>query len=430
MGIFMQKSRIVVTIALLSSFLFVCIDLVGASEGRLLIYMDQAQGNHLKAYGVAYWCLTRGAKVQWLLNYRGGSFLCEDTAEIRNVASMRGVSFLPLDGRQVAGIYRVIEESNMEAVLLEKPPRIAIYTQPESEPWDDAVTLALEYAEIPYSTLWDREVLSGKLYEFDWIHLHHEDFTGQYGRFYASFRNHAWYRRQVRTFEKAAVEAGYPSVPSHKGAISREIKNFVKQGGFMFAMCAACDSMDIGLAAEGVDIVPAEIDGTPAEADCQEKLDFTKSLAFTDFSLEMNPLVYEFSDIDVDPSRYDEFINRGDIDLFEFSAKFDRTPTIFTQNHVNRVRGFLGQTTAFRRHTLKDAVIIMGTLVGEDAVKYLYGRYGKGTFTFYAGHDPEDFAHLVGDPPTNLALSKNSPGYRLILNNILFPAAKKKKQKT
>ena len=402
----------------------------GHAADRILIYMDRAQTNHLKAYGVAYWCLTRGFKVQWLLNYRGGSFLCEDVSQVRSYAGVRGVSYLPLDGPQVAGIYKIIEESNMEVVLLEKPPRIAIYTPSEAEPWDDAVTLALTYAEIPYSTLWDQEVLAGKLYEFDWLHLHHEDFTGQYGRFYASFRNHAWYQRQVRIFEKVAAAAGFSSVPKHKNSVAREIKSFVKQGGFMFAMCAACDTTDIALAAEGVDIVPAEIDGTPAEANCQDKLDFAKTLAFTEFKLEMNPLVYEFSNIDVEAGKYNEFTHPGDFDLFEFSAKFDRTPTIFTQNHVNRVSGFLGQTTAFRRQTVKDSVIIMGTLAGEDAVKYLYGRHGKGTFTFYAGHDPGDFAHLVGDPPTNLALCKNSPGYRLILNNILFPAAKKKKQKT
>lgn len=399
---------------------------------QLLIPMNLDQTDHLKAYGVAYWALQKSIDVEWLLNFRGGSFLMDYTESVAGESRLRDVSFARISDAQAARIYAQMEEGNMDRVRLEKAPRIAVYTPPNKQPWDDAVTLALTYAEIPYDTLWDEEVLGGGLSEYDWLHLHHEDFTGQYGKFYRSHGNRLWYRQQQAQFEALAGRLGYSRVAQEKGAVVQAIMQYIAEGGFTFAMCSATDTFDIALAAAGVDIVDTIYDGTPADPDAQQKLNFSRTVAFEKFTLVEDPMEYEFSDIDVSPTGMGQA--RGpEIDaftLFEFSAKYDPVPTMLTQNHVPVVRGFLGQTTAFRKDLIKKSVTIMGQVSGTDRVKYIHGNVGKGTFTFYAGHDPEDYQHFVGDPPTQLALRRNSPGYRLILNNILFPAAKKQKRKT
>ncbi|MDI6794501.1 MAG: asparagine synthetase B [bacterium] len=402
-----------------------------ASSGKILIPMDEVQTDHLRAYGLAYWCLDKaGLNVEWLLNFRGGSFMVDETPRIIERAIVLGVSYQTIDFSAANRIYSRIEEENMEVILLEKAPKIAVYTPPGKEPWDDAVTLALNYAEIPYDTLWDKEVLRGELVKYDWLHLHHEDFTGQYGKFYAAYRHAAWYQQGMLESEHSAREAGYNSVPEYKAAVARAIRDYVYDGGFLFAMCSATDTIDIALAAEGIDIVPPEFDHDPVDLGAQQKLDFSKTFAFTDFTLEMNPMVYEHSDIDI--SDYDKAMGAvyDAFTLFEFSAKYDPIPTMLTQNHTFLVKGFMGQTTFFNRPTIKPEVTILGDIQKTAKVKYIHGSKGKGTFTFLAGHDPEDYKHAVGDPPTRLDLHKNSPGYRLILNNILFPAAKPKKQKT
>lgn len=400
-----------------------------AMAGKILVYMDQVQTDHLKAYGLAYWTLSTGHKIEWVLNYRGGSFLLPDLSPVRTRAGLMGVGYDAIDDSAVASIYALIEDSNMEAVPLEKAPKVAIYTPPESDPWDDAVTMALVYAEIPYSKVWDREVIAGKLSEYDWLHLHHEDFTGEYGKFYSTYRQAPWYRKRVMEYEKLAADLGFSSVSEEKKAVARAIEKFVTAGGFLFAMCSATDTIDIALSAEGIDIAAKEFDGTPVDSDAQGRLDFDKAMAFKGFKIIPDPMIYEFSDIDVDPRLFNENGFRGDFTLFEFSAKFDRACSILTQCHVNRVKGFMGQTTAFNGSLVKSSARVLGR-VDDRMVKYIHGNLGEGTFTFMGGHDPEDFAHMVGEPPTILSLHKNSPGYRLILNNILFPAAKKKKRKT
>ncbi len=403
-----------------------------AKADKLLIPMDLEQTNHLKAYGVAYWTLQRDLDVEWLLNYRGGAFLMDYVEAIARESRLREVVFLRISDAQVARIYAEIENANMDPIRLEKAPKIAVYTPPNKQPWDDAVTLALTYAEIPYDTLWDPEVLTGKLSEYDWLHLHHEDFTGQYGKFYRSHGTQLWYRQQQAQFEALARRLGFPTVSVEKGAVARAIFEYIHSGGFLFAMCSATDTFDIALAAWGTDIVDSVYDGDPPDPQAQTKLDFSRTIAFENFQLIRDPMVYEFSDIDISPTEIGQ--PRGPeadaFTLFEFSAKYDPVPTMLTQNHVPVVRGFLGQTTAFRKSRVKKSITVLGEVTGTDRVKYIHGNVGSGTFTYLAGHDPEDYQHFVGDPPTQLALRKHSPGYRLILNNILFPAAKKQKRKT
>ncbi|MCK4413633.1 MAG: asparagine synthetase B [Candidatus Eisenbacteria sp.] len=402
---------------------------VGAA---LLIPMDLLQTDHLKAYGIAFQALEMGTDVEWLLNYRGGAFLMEDREELRRAMLMRGVFFEAAGAGEQAQIYQEIEEHNMEVILLEKAPRIAVYVPPATvtEPWDDAVILALEYADIPYDTVYDEAIQSGRLAAYDWLHLHHEDFTGQYGKFYASFRHAAWYQNRKAQAEASAQAAGYAKVWQHKHATVQRIREYVARGGFLFAMCSGCDTYDIALAAGDVDIVDVVNDGDAPDPRAQERLDFSRCLAFEDFRLEVNPFIYEFSNIDMsDYSRLrgaeaDFFV------LFEFSAKEDPVPTMLTQCHVNMLNGFMGQTTSFNRETLKPATLVLAEVPGTEEVRYIHGSFGQGTFTFLGGHDPEDYEHRVGDPPTQLELHKSSPGYRLILNNILFPAAKKKERKT
>jgi hypothetical protein len=398
----------------------------------LLIQMDDSQKNHLKAYGISFWVLKQNVEVEWLLNYRGGSFLIKHLQPIENECVIRGVSYEIIANAQAIGIKQEISnpEVNMDVVKLEKPPKIAVYSPKNKLPWDDAVTLVLTYAEIPYDVVYDEEIINGQLPLYDWLHLHHEDFTGQYGKFYAMYKNAAWYREQVRTSEEMAAKLGFEKVSELKLAVAQSIRNFTAGGGFLFTMCSGTDSYDIALAADGVDICENIYDHDGVDPQAQQKLDFNTTFAFKDFQLKKNPLEYEYSSIDADklhkrtPEELDYFT------LFDFSAKWDPVPTMLCQNHTPVVKGFFGQTTAFHKQYIKPEVIIMGETKSLNTAKYIHGTFGKGQWTFYAGHDPADYKHYVNDPKTDLNLHPNSAGYRLILNNILFPAAKKKKQKT
>jgi hypothetical protein len=402
------------------------------SAQYILVPMDLSQTNHIKAYGIAYWVLKNNINVEWLLNYRGGSFLFTASEKFKRELQLRGVTFEEPGGAALNQIYAQIEEQNMEKVLLEKAPKIAVYSPPGFQPWDDAVTLVMAYSEIEYENIYDTEVLSGKLSEYDWLHLHHEDFTGQYGKFWASFRNETWYIKQQIAAEELAGKLGFSKVSKEKSAVGLELRKYVDEGGFLFAMCSATDALDIALSAVQTDIVESVFDGDPIDPAYESKLNFSNTFAFKDFKLIPDPAVYEYSDIDVPPSNMPRLRDPESdyFTLFEFSAKYDPVPTMLTQNHVGLVKGFMGQTTMFREEKLKGHVTIMGKIEESNEVKYIHGNSGKGTFTFYGGHDPEDYTHRVGDPPTDLNLHKNSPGYRLILNNVLFPAAKKKKLKT
>ena len=397
---------------------------------EILIPMDLTQINHLKAYGIAFVGLKKQIVVKWLLNYRGGSYLFPDSQEIEGLCNIRGVSYEIISAADVAVIVGEIDESNMDIVVLEKEPKIAIYTPPNSQPWDDAVTLALTYAEIEYDKVWDEEVLAGRLDEYDWLHLHHEDFTGQYGKFYSGFRNASWYKEEVRINEEVSAKLGFKKVWKCKHVVAEKIREYVKNGGFLFAMCAATDTFDIAIAARNVDICDAVFDGDGIEPDCESKLDFSRTFAFENFTLITNPYVYEFSSIDASDYAKLRGPEADYFNLFDFSAKYDPVPTMLTQCHTSVINGFLGQTTSFHKEFVKKSVIILGESPQVEEVKYLHGNFGKGTFTYYGGHDPEDYQHIIGDPETVLDLHKQSPGYRLILNNILFPAAEKKKLKT
>lgn len=397
----------------------------------ILINMDEDQKNHLKAYGIAYWSIKQQADVSWLLNYRGGSFLIKYSKLIEDECKTRGVSYQVIADGKVTAILNEISDPavNMEMVKLEKAPKIAVYSPKSKLPWDDAVTMVLTYAEIPYDIVYDDEVLKDKLTGYDWLHLHHEDFTGQYGRFWSAFQNAAWYKEDVRTQEATAKRNGFSKVSLMKLAVAKKMTEFCAGGGFLFAMCSATDSFDIALSAEGVDICASMFDGDAEDPNAQSKLDYNKTLAFKDFRLDPNPANYEFSDIDVTQTR--SLNQQNDyFTLFEFSAKSDLVPTMLTQDHDRVIKGFMGQTTAFRKSLIKPNITVLGENKGAAEVRYLHGDIGKGQFTFYGGHDPEDYQHAVGDPPTDLNLHPNSPGYRLILNNVLFPAAKKKHQKT
>jgi len=391
----------------------------------------ESQKNHLKAYGITYWLLEHQQKVKWLLNYRGGSFLISDTEKTRKECTIRGVSYEVLSNAKTEEILIGISSPsvNQEAVILEKAPRIAVYAPSSNLPWDDAVTMALTFAEIPYEKIYDEEVLSDALIAYDWLHLHHEDFTGQYGKFYRSFKAAPWYIENKKNAEALAKRLGYKKVSEEKRAVALKIRDFVVGGGFMFAMCSATDSFDIALAATKTDICEPMFDGDPSDANYQNKLNFRNTFSFTDFTLERNPNTYEFSSIDMTTKRK----IKKELDYFslmEFSAKWDPIPTMLCQNHTQLVKGFMGQTTSFERKELKSSVLVMGENKTNGEAKYIHGIKGKGFFTFYGGHDPEDYQHRVGDPKTELELHPTSPGYRLILNNVLFPAAKKKKEKT
>jgi hypothetical protein len=402
-----------------------------SSKGaHILIPMDDSQQNHLKAYGIAYFVLTHDVEISWLLNYRGGSFLFMHNRIFEQELAVRGVTFQVIADVQASSILNEIShpDVNMEEIVLHKVPRIAVYTPPHSLPWDDAVTLALTYAEIPYDPIYDEDVISGVLPLYDWLHVHHEDFTGQHGKFWAAYRNASWYQRDVELSEGLARKLGFSRVPDLKLAVAKSIQQFVAGGGYMFAMCSAPESLDIALAAEGIDIVHEVFDGTPLDPQAQEKLDFSRSFAFHNFQIITNPFEYAKSNIDVPKTGRDQTTDF--FSLFEFSAKWDPVPAMLTQNHESLIKGFMGQTTAFVSQLVKPTVTIMGENKAKGETRYIHGSLGQGTFTFYGGHDPEDYRHYVGDPQTDLNLFPNSPGYRLILNNVLFPAARKQKQKT
>lgn len=406
--------------------------LSAALASHILIPMDKnKQRNHLKAYGLAYWVLQNKIEMQWLLNYRGGSFLVSYHQEIESECVIRGISFETIPDLKAQKILNEIAqpEVNMDAVKLEKVPKIAVYSPKDKQPWDDAVTLALSYAEIPYDIIYDEEIVQGKLKDYDWLHLHHEDFTGQYGKFYGSYRHMPWYQENQLSQETSAKKLGFAKVSQLKLFVAQSIKAYVQQGGFLFAMCSATDSFDIALASQDIDICETMFDGDGTTPQFWKKMNYKETFAFKDFKVSNNPFEYEFSDIDVSLSRKVP-PNKDYFTLFDFSAKWDPIPTMLCQNHSNMIKGFMGQTTAYRKDRLKPDVLVMGQNKAAREARYIHGEFGQGTWTFYGGHDPEDYRHYVGDPPTELKLYPNSAAYRLILNNVLFPAAKKKKLKT
>ena len=410
-------------------FLIGCVTIGRATS--IIIPMDDKQSNHLKAYGVAYWVLKQDVSMWWLLNYKGGSFLIPYAQSIEAECRIRNVSYDLIADVQASAILAeiAVPETNMDAVKLDKAPKMAVYSPKNKLPWDDAVTMVLTYAEIPYDLIYDEEVIKGMLPNYDWLHLHHEDFTGQYGRFYAAYRNAAWYQNDVQQNEQTAAKLGFKKVSELKLAVATAIKNFTIGGGFLFAMCSGTDSYDIALAAAGIDICESMFDGDNADPNAQAKLNFQQTFAFKNFKIDNNPYNYEFSDIDNTNNR--NLTEQNDyFSLFDFSAKWDPVPSMLTQNHEKVIKGFMGQTTAFKKSLVKPDVLVLGETSIAGEVRYIHGEIGKGTWTFYGGHDPEDYQHLVSDPPTDLSLHPNSPGYRLILNNVLFPASKKKKQKT
>lgn len=410
---------------------FFCLNTLQAAY--ILLPMDEAQKNHLKAYGIAYWTLKHNVEVDWLLNYRGGSFMFQYAKPMEDECAIRGVSFEVIADAQAAAILQDIADPqvNMENIKLHKAPRIAVYSPKNKLPWDDAVTLVLTYAEIPYDVIYDEEIMSGVLPMYDWLHLHHEDFTGQYGKFWAAYKSYAWFQEDVRINEEIAHKLGFTKVSQLKLAVAKKIRDFVAGGGYMFAMCSAPDSYDIALAAEGVDICDVMFDGDPPDPNAQTKIDYSKCFAFENFTLSMNPYEYRKSNIDVTDTRPRMLNQTNDFfTLFDFSAKWDPVPSMLCQDHEKVIKGFMGQTTAFNEKYLKSPTLVMGENKAYNEARYVHGDYGNGTWTFYGGHDPEDYQHFVGDPPTDLSLHPNSPGYRLILNNVLFPAAKKEKRKT
>ena len=399
---------------------------------RLLIPMDLSQTDHLKAYGIAYMSLAAGRQAEWLLNYRGGSFLLDDAPAFRKEAAKRGVLFEVVTEGEVDNIHAVIDAGNMEKIQLEKAPRIAVYTPLTKQPWDDAVTLAMTYAEIPYTKIYDQEIIEGKLKNFDWLHLHHEDFTGQYSKFYSAFRNAPWYVNQVSSSEKLAVTLGFRNNVMLKKTVVLAIRDYVEKGGFLFAMCLACNTLDMALSSVKTDAADALFDGTPPSPNLQKELDYDLTLAFTGFTIDVDPMSPSHGDIDYNQVNAGPLRRKAanDFVLFDFSPKYDPVPAMLVQNHTDYVKGFYGLTTSFPKRLIKKSITILGQADGQDAVRYLHGNLGQGQFTYYGGHDPEDYSHAVGDSPTDLSLHKNSPGYRLILNNVLYPAARQKKRKT
>ncbi len=413
-------------------YIFLLLASLSVKASFILLPMDDTtQKNHLKAYGITYWAIDKAYKASWLLNYRGGSFLLADAPEIRKECQIRGVSFEAISDAEANQILEEIASpsQNMEVVALEKAPKIAVYTPKGKQPWDDAVTMVLKYAEIPYTEIYDEEVMTDQLLLYDWLHLHHEDFTGQYGKFYATYKNAPWYISQKMEAEALATKLGFTKVSQEKLAVAKKIRDFVIGGGFMFAMCSATDSFDIALSAEGVDICEPMFDGDNSDPNYQAQVDYSKTFAFKDFILDRKPEHYEFSDIDMTEKRKIQ-MEKDYFTLMDFSAKWDVIPSMLCQNHTSLVKGFMGQTTSFERELIKSNVLVLGENQINEEARYIHGQKGKGFFTFYGGHDPEDYQHRVGDEPTVLDLHPSSPGFRLILNNILFPAAKKKKQKT
>ncbi len=419
-------SRLKLTLLLLFAFS------TTAHAMQILIPMDESQKNHLKSYGIAFWLLKQKQEVQWLLNYNGGSFMFQYSQDAERECKVRGVSYETISDAAANAIITQVQDpaANLNAVKLLNAPKIAVYSPKTKQPWDDAVTLVLTYAEIPYDVIFDDEVLSGKILEYDWLHLHHEDFTGQYGKFYSSYASAPWYQSEVAEAEAMAAKHGFGSNRELKLAVVKKIRDFMLGGGFLFAMCSATDTYDIAMAAESTDICESMFDGTPADQNAQSKLNFDNCIAFKDFALNSDPYFYEFSNIDVDPRTRAVSEENDLFTLFDYSAKWDLIPSILCQNHTKTIKGFMGQTTAYRSHLVRSDVLVMGENALLNEARYLHGEFGKGTWTFFGGHDPEDYQHFVGEAPTDLNLHPNSPGYRLILNNILFPSAQKSKQKT
>ncbi|HEX7049779.1 MAG TPA: hypothetical protein VF188_06155 [Longimicrobiales bacterium] len=415
---------------LTTALVLITVAAIPARAQSLLVPMDAEQTDHLKAYGLTYWVLQQGLTAEWLLNYRAGSFLLPDRPSVRREAALRGVAYEPVDAAAVAQIRAVIEQENMESIILEKAPEIAVYTPPDTPPWDDAVTLALTYADIPYTEVWDADVLQGRLKDYDWLHLHHEDFTGQYSKFYINYGGAPWLQTEVRRNEEMAARFGKPNVPALKKAVAEEIRRYVAEGGFLFAMCTATETIELALAAMGVDIAAPFSDGTPIDPAATQKMNWGETFAFQDAEIQTNPGVNAFSDIDGHQVNTPWRQPLGAFTLFDFSAKFDPVPSMLVQDHEDVIPDFYGLTTSFRRDRLKPGTIVLAEEEGAPWVKYIHGNYGKGTWTFLGGHDPEDPQHQIGDAPTDLALHPHSAGYRLILNNVLFPAAKKKTLKT
>ncbi len=412
------------------SILLLALSIVRAD--MLLIPMDLTQTNHLKAYGAAYRAVNGGLTVEWLLNYRGGSFLMPPTTELRLWAAERGILFEVIGDSRVDALFTEMEASNMERVILEKAPQIAVYTPLTKQPWDDAVTLALSYAEIPYSKIYDREILEGELGRYDWLHLHHEDFTGQNSKFHAAFSNAPWYINQSATNQRQAEELGLRNNVQLKKAVVLALRDYVENGGFLFAMCLACTTLDIALSTVKTDAVGAIFDGTPPAPDFRDKMDYSLALAFENFDVDPDPMSSTHGDLDYNQVNAGPLLRRpaNDFILFDFSPKYDPVPSMLVQNHTDHVKGFFGLATSFRKKYVKSSMTILAEVDGQDAVRYLHGNLGRGQFTYYGGHDPEDYSHAVGDAPTDLDLHRNSPGYRLILNNVLYPAARKQKRKT
>jgi hypothetical protein len=417
--------------SILALILILSLRFFPGQSAYLLVSMDEKQTNHLKAYGIAYWALTQGTTLEWLLNYQGGSFLIPFYDELQKECILRGVrTEIIADAARLQILNEIARpDVNMEVMKMEKAPRIAVYAPTDKQPWDDAVIMALDYAEIPYDRIYDGEVIEGKLKDYDWLHLHHEDFTGQYGRFYKTFNHMIWYQKQVTDNELMATKYGFSKVSKMKLHVALTIKAYVGEGGFLFAMCSGADSFDIALAGQDIDICAQMYDGDPIDPNANQKLDFSQTLAFHNFKLMDDPLEYEFSTIDATQDRRIAQ-NQDYFTLFDYSAKWDPIPTMLCQNHTRIIKGFMGQTTAFIKDYVKPSVLVMGENKSLNEARYIHGDFGKGTWTFFGGHDPEDYQHLVGDSPTDLNLHPTSPGYRLILNNVLFPAAKKKKQKT
>lgn len=416
----------------LAALLFGAVLALPVRASRLLIPMDNSQTDHLKAYGLAYAALSGGHPVEWLLNYRGGSFLLPGTEALRREAARRGMIGQVLSEAEVEAVHAALERGQGERVRLEKAPRIAVYTPASKQPWDDAVTLALTYAEIPYEKIYDKEIVEGKLKAYNWLHLHHEDFTGQNSKFHLAFQHAPWYVQQVEAQEKMAARLGFAHAVQMKKAVALAIRDYVEKGGFLFAMCLAPVTLDMALAAARTDIVDAVFDGTPPDPDYRRKLDFSLSLAFEGFEVDVSAVSNTHGNIDFNQVNAGPLKRReaNDFVLKEFAPKYDPVPAMLLQNHTDYVRGFFGLATSFSKRLVKKSVTVLAEADGQEAVRYLHGYLGRGQFTYYGGHDPEDYSHAVGDAPTDLSLHRNSPGYRLILNNVLYPAAKPKKRKT
>ncbi|MGM0506560.1 MAG: asparagine synthetase B [Bacteroidota bacterium] len=405
---------------------------INAQNGGLLIPMDSSQGDHLRAYGITFRHLAEGGSAEWLLHYRGGSFLLPEDDEILLEAQRLQVDVERISENELLRLRSQLEQPDQQTtrIQLNEAPQIAVYAPPGAMPWNDAVRLALDYAEVPYERIYDRDVLDGSLDSFDWVHLHHEDFTGQHGKFWSLYNQSPWYIESVRYQNQLAEELGYASVSSLKRSVAQRIRSYVVQGGYLFAMCSGPNTLDIALAAGELDIVAEPFDGDPPDEQVNDHLDYSNTFAFENFQIETDPYEYRHGTIDIEPDLDRRTEELDYFTLFDFSPEWDPVPAMLTQNHESSIRGFFGQTTAFRSEVIKSSVTVLGEASGRREVKYLYGRLGEGTFTFYAGHDPEDYTHRVNDPPTDLSLHPNSPGYRLILNNILFPAAEPPRQKT